>query len=117
MLIRYHSLPRGLSRLVARLSGRQPDPDMVVEVDGARVIVEAKYRRLNRRRLRLADALRVAGYLLDVSDRKRLRAVIAHLHGRRETVVARTPAGTVEVVMLPVNPRTGDDEIRSAVTG
>ena len=119
MLIRYHSLAPTTSRLIARLAGRQPDPDIVVETGETRVVVEAKYRRLSRRRrLRLADALRLAGYLLDIADTKKLKAVVAHLNTRYwDTVSARTPAGIVEVVVMPLNPRIGDSEVRAAVLG
>jgi len=74
----YYNRPRRrASRLLEKLSGSPPHPDMFLEKPGATaMVVDAKYMEL-RRGLRLADALRLLGYLADLSRNHELRAAVA----------------------------------------
>jgi hypothetical protein len=114
--IYYHELPAKASRVVEWLAGRPPDPDIVVEADHGRTVVEAKYRLLNRARLGLADALRLVAYALDLADTGQLKAVVAHPNRYYEdTVRVRVAGASLEVKLVPVHPDTPDGKLREAV--
>ncbi len=82
----YYNKPRPLdSRIIRRLSGSPPHPDMLLKIRtrgnvaaGLAAVLDAKYMKIGRRRaLPLADALRLVGYAADLSANHELRAYIA----------------------------------------
>ncbi len=114
--IYYHSVPPGASRIVEKLSRRHPEPDLLVEREHERLIVEAKYRALNRIKLTLADALRLAGYIIDLSDQKSFKAVIAHINRNYWDYVKVDAAGTsVGIVLAPFHPDVSDSMLERLI--
>lgn len=81
----YYNRPRRrASRLLYDLTGSPPHPDIFIEKQGATaVVLDAKYMVLGaegsgrRRGLPLADALRLLGYVADLSRNHELRAAVA----------------------------------------
>jgi len=77
--VRFYFNKAPVSRIVKRLAGKRPRPDISVKQGEKVVVVDAKYRELNRGRLALGDAVRLAAYLLDVARNGRLTAVVVAL--------------------------------------
>ncbi|MEM1598003.1 MAG: hypothetical protein QXP31_11685 [Pyrobaculum sp.] len=102
-----------VSAVVKSLAGRGPRPDVVVEGEGVRVVLDAKYRRT--KRLELKDALRFVAYLADVATDHTLHGVVAALT-RREPVgaVIRTAGNAVEMCIefVRVDPCDHEDSLR-----
>lgn len=97
------------SKLIKRIAGRPPRPDIVVESGRNLVIVEAKYRRLNGGRLRRADAIRLVAYLADVARDHKLRGILTALElppraGGCPAVSANIDSTQAEVRFSRVNP-------------
>lgn len=107
-----------LSRLVRRLSGRRPKPDVAFKTGQSIAVVEAKYRELRDRKLGLPDAVRIAAYLADVARNGRLKAVIASLSKPEgeDQIVARIGDGVeAAVYYAEINPDSSQDDVRSAL--
>jgi len=109
-----------VSRIIKQLTGRRPRPDISIKQGEKVVVVDAKYRELNRGRLALADAIRLAAYLLDVARNGRLTAVVVALE--KPTLdhppVIRTkltPMLDIEVRFVKVNP-SGVNEVRALLS-
>ncbi|ABL89089.1 conserved hypothetical protein [Pyrobaculum islandicum DSM 4184] len=97
------------SKLIRRIAGIAPRPDIVVESGRNLIVVEAKYRRLDERRLRRADAIRLVAYLADVARDHRLRGVVAaleppHQAGGCPAVSANIDSTQAEIRFSRVNP-------------
>jgi len=101
--IYFNRVPRKLSRIVVRLSGRGPRPDLAVVGGGRVVVVDAKYRELDSR-LALRDALRLAGYLADVARSRVLRAVVVSLRSGGGAVEAEIDGKRAVVGFAEANP-------------
>jgi len=98
----YNHYPPKLSRLIAPLTGKTPKPDILAhqtKPKQARIIIEAKYRHLDTTRpkmLQLADAIRVAAYLLDVAKDGKLTTII--------TLLAKPPKHELEQITAKIKP-------------
>ncbi|HII47777.1 hypothetical protein [Pyrobaculum aerophilum] len=109
-----------LSRLVKKLSGRSPKPDVTFKRGSSISIIEAKYRELNGRGLGLPDAVRIAAYLGDVARNGKLKAVVTALstpQGIENPVRAKISNGVEAAVYYAVvNPDwDSSGEVRSAL--
>lgn len=87
------------------LSGKRPRPDIVVAMDGRIVVIDAKYRELDGKKLSLADALRLAGYLADVARDGVLQTSVVALRCPGDTLVTMEIDGKlVKVYCVELNP-------------
>ncbi|MEL9991484.1 MAG: hypothetical protein QXP98_07150 [Thermoproteus sp.] len=109
------------SAIVKSMTGRKPRPDVVVEGGGARVVLDAKYKRADR--LELKDALRFVAYLADVATDHRLHGVVAALSGREPVGASIRASGNavemrVEFVKAdPCDHEGSLEEIRGVLEG
>ncbi len=101
----FNHVPPKYSRIVRPLSGKRPRPDMVVSMDRKIVVLDAKYRELDGKKLSLADALRLAGYLADVARNGVLQAGVVALRCPRDMLVTMEIDGKfVEIHCIELNP-------------
>ena len=104
----FNRYPAKFSRIIAKLCRRVPKPDIVVSRRDRIAVVDAKYRFLDTvrpRALSLADAERIAAYILDVCRDDALLAFIAALSKPPESSVNAILNGkTVHIEFIEVNP-------------
>ncbi|MCC6059558.1 MAG: hypothetical protein LM563_04885 [Thermofilum sp.] len=107
----FNHYPGDLSRVIVRLTGAVPSPD-IFYLDGRLAApVECKYRELEGLRLRLGDAERLLSYLADSSRDERLKAVVVSLAAPETRCVRAGINGKeVEVCFAEVDPDKGEAE-------
>jgi len=118
----YNRPPPEASRLVYRVTGSRPHPDILLEYStGTRIVVDAKYRlglalsgRAGAgRRLELKEALRLLGYLADLAHDGALRAVLAVPSKTEESasLAAALDGIGIQIDVAEVNPRVGPRDL------
>ncbi len=113
--IYYNSVPGKLSRIVYKLSGRLPRPDIVIKRDSKVLVIEVKYRKLNGR-LNLGDVYRMLAYSVDLSRNRVLRILVACLDRDEKTPVGVKLNGTnLEVIFLTIREDFFEKDILATV--
>ncbi len=118
----YNYPPRRLSRLVYKMTGSRPHPDILLEYStGTRIVVDAKYRlgvaltagHAPRRRLKLKEALRLLGYLADLAHNGILRAILAVPSRAAESasLTVGIDGTNIRIDLAEVNPLKGAREL------
>lgn len=111
LMLYFNHYPASHSRLIARLTGRPPRPD-IVAADARTSILEAKYRFIDGVKLGVADAVRLAAYILDAARDTVLAALIAALDRPEDNVVEASIDGKEILVSIArVNPDMGVEDI------
>jgi Holliday junction resolvase len=105
----FNHYPGDLSRVIARITGAVPSPDIFYLDERLAAPVECKYRELEGLRLRLGDAERLLSYLADSSRDERLKAVVVSLAALETRCVRASINGKeVEVCFAEVDPDKGE---------
>jgi hypothetical protein len=116
----YNRPPKALSRLVYRLTGSRPHPDILLAYDGKRIVIDAKYRlaftltaeKLGSK-LELAEALRLLGYITDLARNKHLQAILAvpDKSAKNNVIMKQLDGLAINIKLVEVSPRVGIKEI------
>lgn len=117
--IYYNRPPPKLSRLIYKMTGSRPHPDILVTYDGTRIVVDAKYRpgfsltaRRRKGKLKLSEALRLLGYVTDLASDTTLQLIIAvPKKVRDEELKEQLDNLTINVKLAEVSPRTGIQDL------
>jgi len=101
------------SKLVKSISGSLPRPDIAVVTDNKVIVLEAKYRDLSRKLLRLSDTLRLLAYIIDVAKDRALRAAITCLGRARYPPRIETYFNdvSVDLFFIVVRPRYFEENL------
>jgi len=100
--IYYNNVPEKLSRVVYKLSGKSPRPDIVIKRGNKVLVIEVKYRKLNSK-LNLGDTYRMLAYSIDLSRNKALRILVACLdRDERMPVRVKLNSANLEIIFLTV---------------
>ncbi len=115
-IVYFNRPPKKFSRVVHRIAGRVPHPDIIVVRDDTVIIVDAKYRE-NLSKLELKEALRLVAYAVDLARDHRLRAVVACLSKdlKNDVVVAKLDGVEIEILFVEVSPESSVRELENAV--
>ena len=114
----FNHVDPSMSRFIAPLIRRAPTPDIVLSSNGKVVVVDAKYRDINEKRIRLTlgDVERLAAYLLDVAKDTRLLATIVALKKPKEKIIEHVrkkikaiDSKIIDVEFIELNPDTEED--------
>jgi hypothetical protein len=104
-ILYFNKIPKRYSRIIHSLSKRTPRPDIFLKMDHKTIIIEAKYRKLSGKLLRLSDALRIAGYLADAARNGLREALIVALDKPSNSVIETSLDGLkAKISFLRVNP-------------
>ena len=113
LILYYNKPPSRISRLVYRLSGSPPHPD-ILALRGARsrrktasIVVDAKYLEV-RKGLRLADAIRLLGYAADLARNHVLYAAVAAPYVEEDLAryyAEKLDGAWIAVSLMEVSPR------------
>ena len=120
--IYYNRPPAKYSRLVYRMVGSRPHPDILLTYndDKTRIIIDAKYRLAfslvshdTSSRLRLGEALRLLGYIADLAHNKSLRAILAvpEKTKTKNRLSKLLNDLSINVELVEVNPRVHEAEL------
>jgi len=114
-IVYFNKPPKRLSRIVYRIAGSVPHPDIVVIRDGTAIVIDAKYReRLTK--LELREVLRLIAYAADLARDSKFRVVVACLSKAIENIIAaRLNDIEIEIVFVEVSPETGIAELGKAI--
>jgi len=109
----YNHVDPFMSRFITPLTRRTPAPDIVLSSNSKVTIVDAKYRSVNTKKIKLTlgDAERLAAYLLDIARDTRLLATIVALKKPKEDVIEQVrkrikafDSKRIDVEFLELNP-------------
>lgn len=106
----FNHYPEEFSRIIKKLSGAIPSPDIFYSYDQLGVPIECKYRELNGAKLNLGDAERLLSYLADSSRNEKLKAVVVALSARRNVEETSINGKRVEVLFTEINPEKSNAE-------
>jgi len=106
----FNHYPEEFSRIIKKLSGATPSPDIFYSYDQLGVPIECKYRELNGSKLNLGDAERLLSYLADSSRNEKLKAVVVALSARRNVEETSINGKRVEVFFTEINPEKSNAE-------